>query len=221
MSRGGVRKDRSQGPERRCIVTRASAPAADLIRFVVGPGDEVVPDISERLPGRGMWVSSDPDVLADAASRGAFARAARHQVRVPEDLPAKVEGLLARHLIETLALARKAGRAVAGLEKTRTALESGSAALLVQAADGSPRERAALRPPDGPETLLDCLFADEMGMAFGRDRVIHAGLLSGGLAEKAAREGRRLAGLRRGTARRPIETRAAGDVAGEGSRMKG
>ena len=202
-------------------MTRVSAPASELIRFVVGPGDEVVPDISGRLPGRGMWVRADPDALSSAAGRGGFSRAARRQVSVPEDLPAKVETLLAKHLIETLALARKAGQAVAGLEKTRAALQSGGAALLVQAADGSSRERAALRPPDGPESRLDCLFADEMGMAFGRDRVIHAALLSGGLAEKATREGRRLAGVRRETARQPIETRAAGDVAGEGSRMKG
>ncbi|MFN7633375.1 MAG: DUF448 domain-containing protein, partial [Acetobacteraceae bacterium] len=42
-----------RGPLRRCIVTRESQPKERMIRFVVGPGAAVVPDLSGRLPGRG------------------------------------------------------------------------------------------------------------------------------------------------------------------------
>lgn len=216
-------KDRDE-PERRCIVTRDSGPKPGLIRFVVGPEGEVVPDLAGKFPGRGFYVSASRAALDKAATKGHFARAARAPVRAPADLADRIEAGLVGRLVELLALARKAGAAVAGLEKTKAALVSGEAALLVQAADGSVRGRAALRPPEGEETLVSCLSAHEMGLAFARDSVIHAAVLTGGLAERIRNEARRLAGLRGGdqtgtgfgapSADAPVD----GDGAGEGSR---
>lgn len=183
-------------PERRCIVTRESQPKAGLIRFVIGPEGEVVPDLPAKLPGRGFYVSADAAALRRAAAKGHFARAAKRPVKAPPDLAAQVEAQLARRLVELIAMARKAGGAVTGLEKTKAALVSGQAALLVQARDGSARGRAALRPPSGDDSLVSCLSGDELGLAFARDNVIHAAVLAGGLAERIRDEARRLAGLR-------------------------
>lgn len=185
-------------PERRCIVTRTSGPKAALIRFVVGPGAEVVPDLAGKLPGRGFYVAADRATLDKAAAKGHFARAARQPVRAPADLVSRIEAGLATRVLDLISLARKAGKAVAGFEKAKAALVGGEAALLVQAADGSARGRAALRPPEGDETLVSCLSAHEMGLAFARDSVIHAAVLKGGLAERIQDEARRLAGLRGG-----------------------
>ena len=208
-------------PERRCIVTRETGPKTGLIRFVAGPDGEIVPDLAGRLPGRGIWVSADAAVLARAAGKGHFARAAKAQVRVPPDLAERVEALLAARVVELLALARKAGQAVAGLEKTKAALVSGGAALLVQAADGSARERGQLRPPEGENTLVSCLFAHELGLAFARDRVIHAAVLAGGLADRVKDEALRLAGIRDVTDRQTPVGAAGEGLAGEGPRGKG
>ena len=43
------------GPLRRCLVTRERLPKEAMIRFVLGPGRELVPDLAGKLPGRGMW----------------------------------------------------------------------------------------------------------------------------------------------------------------------
>ena len=220
MTRGGRVKDRGE-PERRCIVTRGSGPKAGLIRFVVGPGDAVVPDVAGRLPGRGIWVSADAATLRQAMAKGLFARAARRAVRVEPGLDARVEALLARHLVDLIALARRAGQAVAGLEKTRSALVSGDAVLLLQAADGSARERARLRPPDGENTRFACLSGHELGLAFGRDRVIHAAVLAGGLANRVRDEALRLSGFRDWADRQPFADAAGEGSAGEGPRGKG
>src|SRR5271168_2433426 len=75
------------GPLRRCAVTRARLPKERMIRFVIGPDRAVVPDLAERLPGRGIWLSAARDVLETARLRGAFAKAARGPVTVPPDLP--------------------------------------------------------------------------------------------------------------------------------------
>ncbi len=207
-------------PERRCIVTRATGPKAGLVRFVAGPDDSVVPDILGRLPGRGMWVTSDAATLALATGKGYFARAARRPLRVPADLAAQVEAQLVARLVELLALARKAGEAVAGYEKTREALLSGAAALLVQAADGSERERGRLRPPEGENSLVSCLFGHELGLSFGRDRVIHAAVLAGGLGDRIRDEALRLTGIRDCTAGLHAMEGAGDGSAEEGLRGK-
>jgi uncharacterized protein len=195
VGRGGRTKSRTE-PERRCIVTREVQPKSGLIRFVVGPENDLVPDLAAKLPGRGIWVSADAAVLGKAVAKGHFARAARQPVRVAPDLAAQVEMRLARQVVDLIAMARKAGLALAGLEKTKAALVSGEAALLIQAADGSARGKAALRPPEGENSLVSCLLGHELGLAFARDNVIHAAVLAGGLAERIRLEARRLAGLR-------------------------
>lgn len=184
------------GPERRCIVTGEVQPKGGLIRFVVGPGAEVVPDLAGKLPGRGIYVSADRGALETAVKRRLFSRAARAPVVAAEDLGATVEEMLARRVIDAVALARKAGQAVAGYEKTRDWLVSGTAAVLIQAADGSERGKAKLRPPPGAGRHVTCLTAGEIGLAFGREHVIHAALAAGGLSGRVVEEAAKLARLR-------------------------
>ena len=195
MARGGRPKPREDGPERRCIASGESAPASGLIRFVVGPDGVVVPDIAGKLPGRGIWVSASPSALELAARKKLFSRAARAPVTAPDGLVAMVESQLARRLVELVSLARKGGQAVAGYEKVREWLMRDEAAVLLQAHDGSERGRAKLRPP-GDGALVTCLSAQELGMAFGRETVIHAALAAGGLATRVVDEAARLASMR-------------------------
>ncbi|MFT7058273.1 MAG: putative RNA-binding protein YlxR (DUF448 family) [Pseudorhodobacter sp.] len=195
MSRGGRDKDRDE-PERRCIVTAESQPKAGLIRFVVGPDAQVVPDILGRLPGRGIYVTADRDAIAKAAKKGLFARAAKQPVKVPDDLVAMVEALMVRRVIELISLARKAGKAVTGYEKVKDWLVKGQAIALIQASDGSERGKSKLRPPVGERRMIGCLTAQEMGLAFGREHAIHGALAAGGLGFRVVEEAARLAGFR-------------------------
>ena len=196
MTRGGRQKEHDDGPERRCIATGQSQPTGGLVRFVVGPDQAVVPDIMGKLPGRGIWVSARRDAIELAATRKLFARAARAPVTVPQGLADTVHDLLTRRVIDLVSMARKAGQAVAGYEKTRDALASGQMAVLIQAADGSERGKTKLRPPGGRDTHLTCLTAQEIGLAFGREHVIHAALAAGGLASRVVEEAARLASMR-------------------------
>ena len=199
MTRGGRTKDRTE-PERRCIATGEVQTKHGLIRFVVGPDGFIVPDLAEKLPGRGMWVEATVKSITRAATKGLFARAAGQPVQVPADLAALVEGLLVRRVVELLGLARKAGLAVAGYEKVRDWLVKGQAVLLIQAADGSERGKGKLHPPTaevgGKSAFIGCLTAAELGLAFGREHVIHGALAAGGLTIRVVEEAARLAGLR-------------------------
>ena len=185
-----------EDPERRCIVTGESQPKAGLVRFCLGPDGQVVADILNRLPGRGFYVAADRAAITKAATKGLFARAARQPVTVPEDLASGVEAALVRRVVELVSLARKAGEAVVGYEKVKDWLNKDQADVLIQASDGSERGKAKLYPPNGKDSLITCLTAGELGLAFGRERAIHAALAAGGLERRVVEEAARLAGLR-------------------------
>lgn len=195
MSRGGKDKTRDD-PERRCIATGEVQPKRGLIRFAVSPDGVIVPDVLEKLPGRGIWVAADRAALETAVKKGLFARAAKQAVTVPETLVADVEALLVRRLIDGVSMARKAGRAIAGYEKVRDWLGKDDARILFQASDGSERGKSKLHAPGGRGSYFEVLTASELGLSFGRERVIHAALGFGGLTERIREDAIRLSGVR-------------------------
>ncbi|MDT8326103.1 MAG: RNA-binding protein [Roseovarius sp.] len=195
MGRAGQPKDRTDGPDRKCIVTGEVQPKYGLIRFAVGPEGQIGPDLMEKLPGRGIWVSADRAAIDKAAAKGLFARAAKQPVQVPEDLADLVEALLAKRVINLISLARKGGRAVSGYEKVKIMLGKEEARVLIQASDGSERGKSKLSTPQGG-SFIGWLTANELGQAFGRQTTIHAALGAGGLLQPVVEEAARLKGLR-------------------------
>jgi len=168
-----------------------------MIRFVVGPGAILVPDLDASLPGRGLWLSASGDVLERAARSGAFAKAARSPVQLPSDLRDRIEDALRRRIRDRIGFARRAGQAVAGWQAVKEWLSAGRAALLVEAADGSPSERERLRGNRDVPVVMP-LSAAELAGVFGRDHVVHAALAKGRLAETLRTDAGRLAGIRGG-----------------------
>lgn len=185
---------RERGPLRRCIVTRQTLPKDRMIRFVIGPMRELVPDPGGRLPGRGLWLLAQEDVLQKALKQGAFARAARGSVGVPTDLRALVVSGLRHRLIGFLGFARRSGEAVSGREAVLDWLRNGKVELLVQASDGSPAERSRLT--GGREfPVLTPLTAAELGGVFGRERAVHVAVSPGRMVSSLQAEAARLAGF--------------------------
>ena len=196
MTRGGQNKKRDAS-ERRCIVTGDTQPKGGLIRFVVGPENQIVPDLLEKLPGRGIWVTADRHVLEAAIKKGLFARGAKQAVTVPDGLIDAIEAGLARRVIDLISLTRKGSRAVMGYEKVKSWLMQERVQVLIQASDGSIRGKTKLRAPDGDNRFIGILTASELGLAFGRENVIHGALAAGGLTKRVVEEAAKLRGLRR------------------------
>src|SRR5205809_5522732 len=130
--------------QRRCIVTGEVRDRGSLLRFVVGPDGAIVPDVAARLPGRGLWLTSRRDIVDRAVAKRLFARAARRPVVAPAGLADRIESLLARRCCDALGLARRAGLAVAGVERVSEAANRGRAALLLFALDGAEGGRRRL-----------------------------------------------------------------------------
>ncbi|MEP5803913.1 MAG: RNA-binding protein, partial [Roseobacter sp.] len=180
---------------RKCIATGEVQPKYGLVRFVVGPDGQVVPDILGKLPGRGMYVAADRSAIEKSASKGLFARSAKTPVKAPDDLVDEVEKQLARRVVDLISLQRKAGKAVAGFEKVKNWLQMEEAEVLIQAVDGSGRGKSKLSTPHYG-SYIGWLTADELGLAFGRQTVIHGALASGGLTQRVVEEAQRLKGVR-------------------------
>lgn len=191
---------------RACALTRVRRPKDELIRFVLGPDATIVPDLKEKLPGRGVWLTAAHDVVAEAAKRNAFARALKTAAKVPEGLAAQVERLLAEAAQSALALANKAGEAVFGNAKVEEALVKGRVLALIHAKEAA---EDGCRKLDGkargigsesPIPTIRALTADELGLASGRSNVIHAALIQGGAARNVLAAASRLERYRKGRA---------------------
>ena len=181
---------------RRCIVTRQALEKPAMIRFVIDPEGRVTPDLKERLPGRGMWVTAAREALDQAVAKHAFAKAAKQSVKVAPDLADQVVALARREVAELLGLARKSGQLVAGFEKVDAALRAGRVRVLVAASDGAEDGRGKLARIAGSGVEICApLTAAELAQALGREHAVHAAITAGGIAEKTIIASRRLAAL--------------------------
>jgi hypothetical protein len=194
MGRGGINKSEDLS-ERKCLVSQVSSSKDGLIRFVTSPDGVVVPDIMEKLPGRGYYVTADRKILEEAVRLKVFNRAAKIQASIPVDLINEIDRQLARRVVDLVSIARKAGKAVTGFEKVKGWLSEGRAKILLQASDGSERGKGKLWTPEGGR-FFGCLTSQELGLAFGRGHAIHSALSAGGLSERVVHEAARLRGLR-------------------------
>src|SRR6185437_7977030 len=159
------------GPLRTCIVTGETMAPERMIRFVVGPEGDVVPDLARRLPGRGIWVKAERAIVEQAVAKKAFARAARAAVKAAADLPQRVEQLLLQRTLEDLARARRAGRAVAGFVKVEQMLGQRRVGLLVVADEADGDGLGKLQASGLPLERLGS--AAHLGGVFGREQAVY------------------------------------------------
>jgi uncharacterized protein len=188
------------GEERLCAVTRQSRDKTDLLRFVLSPDGTIVPDLDRRLPGRGVWVGCDKNLVEKAVRIQAFSKSLKIKAAAPEDLADRVDGLILKRVAGALSLANKAGLAVAGFEKVYAALEKGPIAAILHgsdaAADGRSkidRKYKAIQSDRGRlAAIVDVLTTAQMSLAIGRGSVVHAALTPGGLSDRFLEEAERL-----------------------------
>ncbi|OAF08939.1 RNA-binding protein [Bradyrhizobium neotropicale] len=184
----GPRTERS-ATMRMCVVSREVRPIDELIRFVVSPQGDIVPDLKRKLPGRGMWITASRKAVAEAVRRHQFSKAFKRDLRIPPTLPLDTETLLVRSVAEALAISAKAGQVVAGFGKVESALRGGTVEVLIHASDGAPdgirkldtlaRQNDGNRGTKPPIPIVTALKSAELDLALTRSNVIHAALLAG------------------------------------------
>jgi uncharacterized protein len=163
------------GPQRSCIATGETGAPERMIRFVVGPEGDVVPDLARRLPGRGLWVKAERAAVERAVAKNLFARAARNatgaSVKPASDLAERVERLLLERALADLSRARRAGRAVAGFVKVEQMVGQRRAGLLVVADEADGDGLGKLKATGLPIARLGDAAA--LGGIFGREQAVY------------------------------------------------
>lgn len=171
-------------PERRGILSGQTGAKAGLIRCVCLDDGQIIPDIAEKLPGRGLWLDPDRAALEKAIEKGKFAGLAARALKAPvrpdqidPGLPALIDRLLEKRALERLGLERAAGRLVLGYEKVRAQILAGDAAVLIAARDAQPDGVGKMQRLAGPDMALVNLFdRQQLSLALGRENVVHAAL---------------------------------------------
>ena len=181
---------------RTCIASGERKHKFQMLRFVVGPDDRAVPDIEEKLPGRGLWLVAERQLLDAACQNNLFGKRARRKVETKNDLVFLVEALLSKKCIELLQIARCSGALTAGTSEVRESLYRGVRGLLVLASDGAPTVLQKITSLAEGMPVRAVLTSDELGLVLGRQRLVNTLVKTGRLAERLDRELGRLAGFR-------------------------
>jgi len=192
---------RADARERRDIVSDEVLPEHRLLRFVAGPDGVVVPDVAAKLPGRGLWVEASRQAIAKAVEKKLFSRAAKTQVTATTDLADRAEKALVTRMLGDLGIARRSGALVLGFDNVLRALEGAKPPkVLIEAfdgaADGKRKLYAAAHRMELNCVVIESLTSAELGLALGRENVIHAAVQPGGLAERLILDAERLSGFR-------------------------
>ncbi|MBN8183170.1 RNA-binding protein [Roseibium aggregatum] len=183
---------KSEPTERQCAVTREVQPVSALIRFVLDPQGEVVPDLKRVLPGRGVWITATKEVVAVAEKdrKKVFGRGFKGEASVEPGLADRVDALMERSALQALSMTRKAGELVTGYAKVEAALRQEDVAGLVHAsnaAEDGVRKLAALAAGTQEHAngcqIVRLFDSDQLDLALGRSNVIHAALLAGQASE--------------------------------------
>ncbi len=173
---------------------------AALIRMALGPGQQLVPDLAAKLPGRGAWVSAQRDLIEKAVKKSAFNRAFGCPVTMPEDLPGLIEAQLVERALSLLGLARRSGDLALGYDAVRLALKVGKPAWRIEASDGAEDGRSKLDrlafAAWGDVPVAGCFTAEAIGIATGRSPVVHASMSVGSQARAFTTVMGKLSGFR-------------------------
>lgn len=221
-------------PERKCILSGEHGARAALIRLAISPDGDVLPDVNARAPGRGAWIGvsrGDLEIaLAKGKLKGVLARAFKGApLRIPEDLPQRIEDALLRVVTDRLGLELKAGKLLMGSDRIAEQARMGKVRWLGHAADAS--EDGSRKLDQAWRVGSDAEGTDLMGMrlpldraalsvALGRDNVVHLALTDPAAAHRVAVPLERLlhflgrdSSSFGGTAGQESDERTAGDAA--------
>lgn len=193
-----------KGPERRCVGTGEVAVKSEMIRFVKGPDNILVPDIAGKLPGRGAWCLARRDALEAAIKTGGFKRGLKTNVTIGEDLSELTAGLLRSKILSLLPMALKAGQAYMGFDQVKAAARSEPLSWRIEATNGSEGGRGKIRVltraisaelGHRPTPVIGCFSSAELGKAFGREDLVHAAIKKGPMTKSFDQAALRLSGF--------------------------
>lgn len=170
-----------KSPLRKCVTTGESLDKSELLRFVVSPDGVLTFDLQQKLPGRGAYVIPDAAALQNALTKNLFAKSFKEKIKTPSGMAEQVTAQLRQSALQLLALARRAGDAVAGSDKAQDFARTEKLGAVILASDaGNDGQQTAKKMADGMPVIHD-FDRDELGAIFGRDQAVVIAMRESGL----------------------------------------
>lgn len=121
-----VRGDSAVTPQRSCLGCRSVKDKDQLLRFVLSPDGEVLPDPDTKLPGRGAYTCIHADCIVKAVNQRQFKRSFKQDVKImsADLMVGHVERQLSERIMSLIGLANKAGKVVGGGSLVNEALRA-------------------------------------------------------------------------------------------------
>ena len=174
-----------------CALTGKLLTREKTIRFVIGPDNTVIADLSEELPGEGIRLLGYRGTLEASIRDGSFKELFDKKWLdgdpvISSSFLDKIESQLMDKVLGLIGLARRAGSVLNGFAKVEGSLKSGKCKILLTASDGAEDGRMKMtRLAEAVECQqVTILPSARLSMALGQTNVIHAGIIGSGWAER-------------------------------------
>lgn len=179
-------------PQRSCLGCREVKAKGELLRFVLDPEGEVVPDLASKLPGRGAYTCFSRGCLETAIKKRQFSRSFKGEAKSVSaaKMLMMVMGLQEDRVVAAIAMANKAGKVVSGSDTVMDALRKGNVALLILAEDISADSAAKFMAIAGKTGVESFRFSlkEKLGSPLGKEIRSAVAILPGTFAERLHRE---------------------------------
>ena len=179
---------------KKCFVT-GNKQDEQLVRLVLSPEQTWLPDLSGKLPGRGVWITADKEVIEAAFRQGDLEKEAGFNVVCAPDFFGQLERQLERQLLNLLGLARRAGALKLGYTKVEAALKKGEAKLVLSACDAALDGRSKITALGQRMNVqvASILTVQALSKSLGLENVVHAVLTEKGWSDRVGRDISRMA----------------------------
>lgn len=174
-----------------CALTGKLLTREQTIRFVIGPDNTVIADLSEELPGEGIRLLGYRGTLEASIRDGSFKELFDKKWLdgdpvISASFLDKIESQLMDKVLGLIGLARRAGSVLNGFAKVEGSLKSGKCELLLTASDGAEDGRMKMtRLAEAVQCQqVTILPSARLSMALGQTNVIHAGIIGSGWADR-------------------------------------
>ena len=184
LAQGEEKAANKKSPQRKCVVSGESHDKSELLRFVRAPDGTLTFDLNNKLPGRGAYVTPDAAALQIAFSKNLFAKSFKDKTKTPPDMAAQITAQLYQSALQLLALARRAGDAVAGTEKAQDFAREEKIGAVILAADAGADSQQMAKKLAGNAPVINDFDRDALGHIFGREQAVVIAIRESGLKSR-------------------------------------
>lgn len=174
---------KSEDITRKCIVTGEVKEKSQLLRFVLTPDNQIVPDLYKKLPGKGLYVSNSYPALKQAIEKNLFSKVLKKKVRADKELLQMVENLLHKNALNAISLAKKAGCVIIGLDKVLEILKSRKADFVVEATDAGEDGQKKLKNYTSDLLVYRLFSVGELDTALDKVNTVYLAFLKTEMSE--------------------------------------